>query len=78
MRIGDGLRGRRVRVARSDGVMGPGFIASFAGHGVEVVGAPGPRAAPGAVEAAIASAGRIDLPSQILTGRTIRFAGGWA
>ena len=61
MRIGDGLRGRRVLVTQSDDFMGPVLVDTFAEHGADVVGVPGPLAAPGAVEAAAARAGRVDV-----------------
>jgi len=61
MRIGDGLRGRRVLVTQSDDFMGPVLVRTFAEHGAEVTGVPGPLAAPGAVAAAVERAGRIDV-----------------
>lgn len=61
MRIGDGLRGRRVLVTQSDDFMGPVLVRTFAEHGAEVTGVPGPLAEPGAVAAAVERAGRVDV-----------------
>ncbi|HMS81691.1 MAG TPA: hypothetical protein PKC20_19645, partial [Burkholderiaceae bacterium] len=61
MRIGDGLRGKRVLVTQSEAFMGPVLAEAFAAHGAEVIGVPGPLAAPGLAEAAVRGAGRVDV-----------------
>jgi NAD(P)-dependent dehydrogenase (short-subunit alcohol dehydrogenase family) len=61
MRIGDGLRGRRVLVTQSDTFMGPVLVSVFEAHGAEVIGVSGPLDAPDAAEAAVAAAGRVDV-----------------
>jgi 2-keto-3-deoxy-L-fuconate dehydrogenase len=61
MRIGDGLKGRRVLVTQSDDFMGPVLVSTFASHGAEVIGVPGALADPAAAEAAVRAAGAVDV-----------------
>lgn len=61
MRIGDGLRGRRVLVTQSDDFMGPALLAAFADHGADVVGVPGALDTPQAVDDAVARAGDVEV-----------------
>ena len=61
MRIGDGLRGKRVLVTQSEAFRGRVLAEASAAHGAEVIGVPGPLAAPGLAEAAVRGAGRVDV-----------------
>lgn len=61
MRIGDSLRGQRVLITQSDTFMGPVLVRTFEAHDAEVIGVPGPLAEPGAAEAAVRAAGRVDV-----------------
>ena len=61
MRIGDGLRGKRVLLTQSETFMGPVLAEAFAAHGAEVVAVPGPLAEPGLAEDAVRRAGRVDV-----------------
>jgi NAD(P)-dependent dehydrogenase (short-subunit alcohol dehydrogenase family) len=61
MRIGDGLRGKRVLLTQSETFMGPVLADAFAAHGAEVVAMPGPLAEPGLAEEAVRRAGRVDV-----------------
>ena len=61
MRIGDGLKGKRVLITQSETFMGPVLEQAFAEHGAVVIGVPGPLEAPGAAEDAVRRAGRVDV-----------------
>jgi NAD(P)-dependent dehydrogenase (short-subunit alcohol dehydrogenase family) len=61
MRIGDGLKGKRVLVTQCEDMMGPVFARVFAEHGAVVIADPEPLAAPAAAEAAVARAGHVDV-----------------
>ena len=55
------LAGKRVLLTQSGDFMGPALAAAFATLGAEVVAEPRPLAEPGAAEAIVAAAGRIDV-----------------
>jgi 2-keto-3-deoxy-L-fuconate dehydrogenase len=61
MRIGDGLKGKRVLITQSETFMGPVLEQAFAAHGAVVIGVTGPLEAPRAAEDAVRRAGRVDV-----------------
>jgi NAD(P)-dependent dehydrogenase (short-subunit alcohol dehydrogenase family) len=61
MRIGDGLKGKRVLITQSETFMGPVLEQYVAEHGAVVIGVTGPLEAPGAAEDAVRRAGRVDV-----------------
>jgi len=61
MRIGDGLKGKRVLITQSETFMGPVLEQAFTEHGAVVIGIPGPLAEPGAAEDAVRRAGQVDV-----------------
>ncbi|MGE0313275.1 MAG: SDR family oxidoreductase [Lautropia sp.] len=61
MRIGDGLKGKRVLVVQAGDFMGPALCEAFAAHGADLVADPRPLDAPDAVAAVVRDAGRIDV-----------------
>jgi 2-keto-3-deoxy-L-fuconate dehydrogenase len=64
VRIGDGLKGRRVLVTQSDEFMGPVLVEVFREHGATVIAEPSPLADPTLAESALARAiagGAIDV-----------------
>ncbi|MEQ8860074.1 MAG: SDR family oxidoreductase [Pseudomonadales bacterium] len=70
------LAGRRVLVTQADDYMGPATVALFAAEGAEVVADRRDLTEPGACEAAVAEAGRVDvlianLASPNFSGRTV-------
>jgi 2-keto-3-deoxy-L-fuconate dehydrogenase len=65
MRIGDGLKGRRVLVTQSGDFMGPALVTAFEAHGAQVVAEPTLLAQPRACDEALARALR-DGPVDVL------------
>lgn len=70
------LQGKRVVVTQADDYMGPATVALFGAEGAEVVADTRDLTRPGACEAVIASAGRVDvlianLASPNYSGRTV-------
>jgi 2-keto-3-deoxy-L-fuconate dehydrogenase len=65
MRIGDGLKGRRVLVTQSDEFMGPALVQAFEAHGAIVVAVPAALADARTCEAALAHA-LVDAPVDVL------------
>lgn len=61
MRIGDGLKDRRVLITQAGTFMGPVLAETFAAHGAEVIADPDPFVEPGAAEASVRRAGRVDV-----------------
>lgn len=75
-RPGGRLQGKRVVVTQADEYMGPATVALFGAEGAEVVADTRDLTQPGACEAVIASAGRVDvlvanLASPNYSGRTV-------